>query len=74
MHELLGMFLGLGCNLSADKEGFLYSFMYSNKFCSKVASNIIKYSSNPARIKYDYLAYLFECCYNLISSAASNVS
>ena len=68
------LFLGLECNLSVDKEGLIYSFIYSNKFCWKAASYTIKYSSNPARTKYDYLAYLFKYYYDLILLVASNVS
>jgi len=73
-YEWLDVYLGLGCNPSTDKERFLHSFTHSNKFCWKAASNAIKYSSNPTRTKYNCLAYLFECCYDLMLSAASNVS
>ena len=73
-HEWLDVYLGLGCNPSANKKEFHDSCTHCNKFCWQAATNTIKYSDNPTETKYDLLAYLFECCYDLMFSVASNVS
>ena len=72
-YEWLDAYLGLGCTPSAH-EGFHQSFTNSNKFSWKSATQAVKNSSDPTKTKCDCLVYLFECCYDLMLSAASNVS
>ena len=62
--------------IEADLTANLFraSFVNSKKHCWKEASNVIKNSSDRTKTKYDCLAYLFELCYELLLSAASNVS
>ena len=72
-YEWLDAYIGLGCYPSSD-NAFHTSFLNSDKFCRNAVSNTIKNSSNPTSTKYDCIAYLFELCYDLMLSAASNIS
>ena len=69
----MDVYLGLGYNLLANKEKFHNLFMHCKKIYWEAVLNTIKYGSNLIGTK-SCLAYLFEYCYDLILSVASNVS
>ena len=55
-------------------NGCYESLLTSNTFCFDKANSTISRSSNLLHTKYECISYLFECCYDLMMSAASNVS
>ena len=63
--------MGLGCYPSNNKE---HTNLLTSLFCYDAASKTISTSNNPTETMYECVAYLFECCYDLLLSTASNVS
>ena len=69
----LDVYIGLGCAPSTNKNHV--ALLTSTLFCHAAASATIKNNSdNEIDVLHDSVAYLFECCYDLMLSAASNVS
>ena len=71
-YEWLDVYIGLGCHLSANNH--YSSLLTSNFFNWKEVNFTLKHSKDPVKVKYNCVAYLFELCYDLMLSAASNVS
>ena len=71
-YEWLDVYIGLGCHPSANN--YYSSLLTSNFFNWKEVKFTLKHSKDPANVKHNCVAYLFELCYDLMFSAASNVS
>ena len=71
--EHLDAYLGLGCFPSEQNN--CASLITSDLFCHAAAKQTIQNNSKGEMdVVRDCVAYLFECCYDLMLSTASNVS
>ena len=71
-HEQLSVYVALDCFPLENKQ--YTDLLTSNLFCWDIVGKVMSKRSDLIKVKYDCVAYLFELCYNLMLSAASNIS